>query len=101
MGLEQSAAVDSRRETATQRAVLRSASTKKVISGRPARRPGVNYIPSTAVNQLEMFQAETWDPVRIDLELLWAESVGDSALRAPPQPSTPVTGGKQRRRMRP
>ena len=37
---------------------------------------GSNYIPATAINQLEMWQADTFDPKRIDLELGWAESLG-------------------------
>ena len=34
---------------------------------------GSNYIPATAINELEMWQADTFDPKRIDLELGWAE----------------------------
>ncbi|MFY7951785.1 MAG: hypothetical protein ACOVT5_04705 [Armatimonadaceae bacterium] len=30
---------------------------------------GCNYLPSTAVNMTEMWQAETFDPVVIDREL--------------------------------
>ena len=30
---------------------------------------GCNFIPSTAINQLEMWQAETFDPETIDREL--------------------------------
>ena len=37
---------------------------------------GCNYLPATAINQLEMWQAESFDPERIDLELGWAESLG-------------------------
>jgi len=33
---------------------------------------GANYITSNAINQLEMFQAETFDPDTIDRELGWA-----------------------------
>jgi hypothetical protein len=33
---------------------------------------GCNFIPSTAVNQLEMWQADTFDPTTIDRELGWA-----------------------------
>src|SRR5437764_7489227 len=33
---------------------------------------GCNFIPSTAVNQLEMWQADTFDPATIDRELGWA-----------------------------
>ncbi len=42
---------------------------------------GSNYIPSTAGNQLEMWQAETFDPQRIDTELAWAESIGMNTMR--------------------
>jgi hypothetical protein len=42
---------------------------------------GVNYIPSTAINQLEMWQADTFDPVTIDRELGWAESLGFNSVR--------------------
>ena len=42
---------------------------------------GCNFIPSTAVNQLEMWQANTWDPATIDRELSWAESLGFTSLR--------------------
>ena len=42
---------------------------------------GSNYIPATASNELEMWQAETFDPKRIDLELGWAEAVGLNTMR--------------------
>ena len=42
---------------------------------------GSNYIPATAINQLEMWQADTFDPKRIDLELGWAESIGMNVMR--------------------
>ena len=35
---------------------------------------GSNYIPASAINELEMWQADTFDPQRIDLELGWAQS---------------------------
>jgi hypothetical protein len=49
-----------------------------------ARQPwlvGANFLPSTAGNQLEMFQAATWDPKTIDRELGWAASLGMNTLR--------------------
>lgn len=49
-----------------------------------ARQPwlvGSNYIPSTAINELEMWQADTFDPARIDVELGWAESLGMNTMR--------------------
>src|SRR5215469_13250956 len=42
---------------------------------------GSNYLPATASNELEMWQAETFDPQRIDLELGWAESIGMNTMR--------------------
>ena len=49
-----------------------------------AQRPwivGCNFIPSTAVNQLEMWQADTFDPSTIDRELGWAAGLGMNAVR--------------------
>jgi len=42
---------------------------------------GSNYNPATAINQLEMWQADSFDPRRIDLELGWAESLGMNTMR--------------------
>lgn len=42
---------------------------------------GTNFVPANAINQLEMWQAETFDPARIDLELGWARSLGMNAMR--------------------
>ncbi len=42
---------------------------------------GSNYIPATAINELEMWQADTFDSQRIDLELGWAESIGLNTMR--------------------
>lgn len=44
-------------------------------------RVGCDYIPHTAINQLEMWQAETFDPFTIDRELGWAEDIGFNTLR--------------------
>ncbi|HEX5552540.1 MAG TPA: cellulase family glycosylhydrolase [Chitinophagaceae bacterium] len=42
---------------------------------------GANFLPSTAINQLEMWQAATFDTVTIDRELGWAEDLGMNTLR--------------------
>lgn len=42
---------------------------------------GSNYTPATAVNQLEMWQPETFDPVTIDRELGWAEKLHMTTMR--------------------
>lgn len=42
---------------------------------------GCNFIPSTAINQLEMWQAETFDATAIDHELRLAENIGMNCMR--------------------
>ena len=42
---------------------------------------GCNFSPSTAINQLEMWQADTFDPATIDRELGWAEQLGFNSVR--------------------
>jgi hypothetical protein len=42
---------------------------------------GSNFIPSTAINQLEMWQADTFDLPTIDRELGWAEALGMNSMR--------------------
>ena len=49
-----------------------------------ARQPwlvGSNYIPASAINELEMWQAETFNPQQIDEELGWAEGLGMNTMR--------------------
>lgn len=42
---------------------------------------GCNYLPSTAVNMTEMWQADGFDPETIDRELGWAEQAGYNSVR--------------------
>ncbi|MGB2806287.1 MAG: hypothetical protein WBC22_00995, partial [Sedimentisphaerales bacterium] len=42
---------------------------------------GCNYLPRTAVNMTEMWQADTFDPKTIDEELGWAEKTGYNSVR--------------------
>jgi hypothetical protein len=42
---------------------------------------GCNFLPSTAINQLEMWQADTFDPAAIDRELGWAAQTGFNSVR--------------------
>lgn len=42
---------------------------------------GSNYNPATAINQLEMWQADTFDPATIDKELGWARALGMNTMR--------------------
>lgn len=42
---------------------------------------GANFNPSTAINQLEMWQEETFDPETIDRELGYAAQIGFNTMR--------------------
>ena len=58
--------------------------TEKIARDWYAKQPwlvGSNYIPATAINQLEMWQQETFDPVWIETELGWAEDLGMNTMR--------------------
>ena len=58
--------------------------TEKAANDWYAKQPwlvGANYIPATAINQLEMWQQETFDPVWIETELGWAEDIGMNTMR--------------------
>src|SRR5947209_5869229 len=49
-----------------------------------ARQPwlvGSNYVPRSAINQLEMWQAATFNPEQIDQEFTWAEGLGMNTMR--------------------
>lgn len=42
---------------------------------------GCNFIPSNAINQLEMFQADTFDVATLDRELGYAQRLGFNSIR--------------------
>jgi hypothetical protein len=42
---------------------------------------GSNYIPRSAINELEMWQEATFNPEQIDQELGWAEALGMNTMR--------------------
>ena len=44
-------------------------------------RCGFNYVPSTAINPIELWASETFDPQTIDRELGWAGGTGFNTLR--------------------
>jgi len=44
-------------------------------------RVGCNFIPSNAINQLEMWQAESFDEATLDRELGWAAGLGMNLVR--------------------
>jgi len=42
---------------------------------------GSNYVPKSAINQLEMWQEATFNPGEIDTEFAWAEAMGMNTMR--------------------
>jgi len=42
---------------------------------------GANFVPADAVNELEMWQADTFDAAEIDREFAWAEGLGMNTMR--------------------
>ncbi|WP_205966349.1 cellulase family glycosylhydrolase [Parapedobacter sp. SGR-10] len=42
---------------------------------------GCNFVPSTAINQIEIWQEDTFDPETIDRELGWAQDIGFNTVR--------------------
>lgn len=42
---------------------------------------GFNYVPSSAINPIELWAAETFDPKTIGRELRWAKNLGFNTLR--------------------
>jgi hypothetical protein len=42
---------------------------------------GADFLPSTAINELEMWQADNFDPATIDRELGWAQAIGMNTMR--------------------
>jgi len=42
---------------------------------------GVNYVPRTAVNSVEMWMEDSFDPDTIDEELNWAQDIGYTCIR--------------------
>lgn len=58
--------------------------TEKQANDWYARQPwfvGANFVPSNAINQLEMWQAETFDTATISRELKWAAAIGMNTMR--------------------
>ena len=65
-------------------AVAREQWSKPAANAWYAEQPwlvGSNYNPATAINQLDMWQAESFDPQTIDKELGWAKSLGMNTMR--------------------
>ena len=67
-------------QTQAQRAVWSKEKANAWYAGKPWLR-GCDFIPSTAINQLEMWQSATFDPTTIDKELGYAQSIGLNCMR--------------------
>jgi hypothetical protein len=65
---------------ASARTIWSSEKANEWYSGQPWY-VGANFLPSTAINQLEMWQAETFDTATINKELGYAESLGMNTMR--------------------
>ncbi|WP_316825415.1 cellulase family glycosylhydrolase [Pedobacter miscanthi] len=64
--------------------MLRTIWTKQEANDWYKKQPwliGANFIPSNSINQLEMWQAETFDTVTINRELGWARGLGMNTVR--------------------
>lgn len=68
------------KDSTTQRQVWTSEKANQWYASQPWY-VGANFLPSTAINQLEMWQAETFDTATIDKELGYAESIGMNMMR--------------------
>ena len=69
---------------ASQPAAARGRWTAAEANSWDAKQPwflGANYLPSNAINELEMWQRETFDPKRIDQEFGWAQGLGMNVMR--------------------
>jgi hypothetical protein len=70
---------DSHAQT-TARAIWSKETANQWYAGQPWL-VGCNFIPSTAINELEMWQADSFDPKTIDRELGWAAALGMNTVR--------------------
>lgn len=68
------------RAQGTDHPVWTKAKAKEWYAGKPWLR-GCDFIPSTAINQLEMWQEPTFDTATIDRELGWAAGIGMNCMR--------------------
>lgn len=77
---EENIAANSQEKTLESRAIWSKEKAEEWYSKQPWL-VGANFNPSTAINQLEMWQEETFDPATIDKELGWAEDIGMNTMR--------------------
>lgn len=79
-GQSENIAVEHRDTTSETRGIWTKEKANNWYSEQPLL-VGANFIPSSAINQLEMWQEETFDPETIDKELGWAEDIGMNTMR--------------------
>ncbi len=85
-----------RRWRAARRDAVDGGRGERLVCG-PAVPFGCNFVPSTAVNALEMWQAATFDAATIDRELGVAAGLGMNARAGvPPRPAVGRSGGVRR-----
>lgn len=68
------------KDSATARAIWSSDQANEWYDTQPWL-VGANFLPSSAINQLEMWQAESFDTATIDRELGWAKFLGMNVMR--------------------
>lgn len=84
LALQQCATNESENKQENETIVPREIWTKEQANDWYNKQPwlvGCNFLPSTAINQLEMWQPETFDTATINRELGWAEAIGMNTIR--------------------
>lgn len=69
------------KEESTVQRILWTAEEATAWYGKQEWPVGSNFSPSSAINQLEMWQAETFDTATINRELAWAADLGFNTVR--------------------
>lgn len=75
---------EKKEEAATEQTAAREIWTKEQAKDWYAKQGwlvGADFLPSTAINQLEMFQEASFDTATINRELGWAEGIGMNTMR--------------------
>ncbi len=72
--------VTAQQKTVKERAIWTAAQATEWYSKQPWL-IGANFLPSNAINELEMWQAETFDTATISKEFGWAASIGMNTMR--------------------
>ncbi|HTN06281.1 cellulase family glycosylhydrolase [Agriterribacter sp.] len=84
MGFQQCKPKEEKKADNEEVAIVRNIWTKEQANNWYAKQEwlvGCDFVPSTAINQLEMWQAATFDTATINRELGWAASLGMNTVR--------------------